>query len=76
MKYFFYNKVILSWANNACDQTTFKELEIKLKPDASVAASLLIIYNNVHMNASSSKVIPRKVDRSRIGTVCIEEIWN
>ena len=31
--------------------------------DASVAASLLIIHNNVHINANSSKPKPPKIDR-------------
>ena len=44
--------------------------------DASVAASLLIIHNNVHINANSSKLKPPKMDRPRIGRDCSEEGWN
>ena len=43
--------------------------------DASVAASLLIIHNNVHINASSSKPKPPKMNRLRMGTDCNEEGW-
>ena len=41
--------------------------------DASVAASLLIIHNNVHINANSSKPKPQKMDRPRIWRDCNEE---
>ena len=44
--------------------------------DASVAASLLFIHNNVHINANSSKPKPPKMDRPRIGRDCNEEGWN
>ena len=44
--------------------------------DASVAASLLIIHNNVHINENSSKLKPPKMDRPRIGRDCSEEGWN
>ena len=44
--------------------------------DASVAASLLNIHNNVHINANSSKPKPLKVDLPRIGRDCNEERWN
>ena len=44
--------------------------------DASVVASLLIIHNNVHINANSSKPKPPKMDRPRIGRDCNEEGWN
>ena len=44
--------------------------------DASVAASLLIIHNNVHINAHSSELKPPKMDRPRIGGDCNEEDWN
>ena len=44
--------------------------------DASVAASLLIIHNNVHISANSSKPKPPKMDRPRIGRVCNEDVWN
>jgi len=41
--------------------------------DASVVASLLIIHNNVHINASYSKP---NMYRPRIGRDCNEEVWN
>ena len=44
--------------------------------DASVAASLPIIHNNVHINASYSKSKPPKMDRPRIGRDFNEEVWN
>ena len=44
--------------------------------DASVAATLLIIHNNVHINASYSKPKPPKMDCPPIGRDCIEEVWN
>ena len=44
--------------------------------DASVAASLPIIHNNVHINASYSKPNPPKMDRPRIGRDCNEDVWN
>ena len=44
--------------------------------DASVAASLLIIHNNIHVNANFSKPKPLKIDRPRIGRDCNEEGWN
>ena len=44
--------------------------------DASVVASLLIIHNNVHINANFSKPKPPKMDRPRIWTDCNEEGWN
>ena len=40
--------------------------------DASVAASLLNIHNNVHINASS-KPKPPKMNRPKIGRNCNEE---
>ena len=48
------------------------------KPDieASVAVSLLIIHNNIHIYASFSKSKPPKMDRPRIGRDCNEESWN
>ena len=44
--------------------------------DASVAASLLIIHNNVHVIASYLKPKPLTMDRPRIGRYCNKEIWN
>lgn len=46
--------------------------------DASIAASLLIIHNNVHINenARSTKQRPPKIDRPRIGKESSEEVWN
>ena len=45
-------------------------------PDVDVAASLLIIHDNFHNNACSSKPKPPKVDRTRIGRDCNEKVWN
>ena len=46
--------------------------------DASVAASLLILHNNVHINENSRRVKqkPPKIDRPRIGKESSEEAWN
>ena len=46
--------------------------------EASVAASLLIIHNNVHLNenANCSKQKPPKIDRPHIGKESSEEVWN
>ena len=44
--------------------------------DASVAASLLIIHNNVCTNLSFSKPKPLIMDRPRIGRDFNEEVWN
>jgi len=44
--------------------------------DAAIAASLLIIHNNVHLNgnAGSSKQKPPKIDRPHVGKDCNEEV--
>ena len=46
--------------------------------DASVAASLLLIHNNVHLAGSSSsqKQKPPKIDRPKISKGISEEAWN
>ena len=46
--------------------------------DAAVAASMLIIHNNVHVNESAqrSKQKPPKIDRPEIGRDSSEETWN
>ena len=44
--------------------------------DASVATSLLIIHNNVYINANSSKPKPPKMNRSQKERDCNEEGWN
>ena len=46
--------------------------------EASVAASLLMIHNNVHLNenANNSKQKPPKIDRPHIGKESSEEVWN
>ena len=46
--------------------------------DAAVAASLLILHNNVHLNenSKSSKQKPPKIDRPQVGKDCNEETWN
>lgn len=46
--------------------------------DAAIAASLLILHNNVHLNenAKCSKQKPPKIDRPHIGKDCTEEVWN
>ena len=42
--------------------------------DAAVAASLLIIHNNVHINANSSKQKPPKMDRPRIVEIAMKKV--
>ena len=42
--------------------------------DASVAPSLLIIHKNVHINPNPSKPKSQKMDRTRIGRDCKEEV--
>ena len=44
------------------ENCTYKKPDV----DASEAASLLVIHNNVHINANSSKPKPPKMDRPRI----------
>ena len=46
--------------------------------DASVAASLLLIHNNVHLSGSAlnQKQKPPKIDRPKIGKGISEETWN
>ena len=54
------------------ESCTYATLDV----DASVAAYLLIIHNNVHINANSSKPKPPKFAGPRIGRDCNEERWN
>ena len=44
--------------------------------DASIAASLPIIYNNFHINASSLKPKPLKIDHPWIGKAYNKKIWD
>ena len=50
--------------------------ELHKRNTRCLANSLLIIHNNVHIIASSSKLKPPKVDRFGIGRDCNEESWN